>query len=96
MSKKCANCGRSESEIFADAKALGLYQQLQCGIYTCCQISQWAEEQSAAWFEATHDDAMVADEMIRQPDVAAADPVLVPVRMRRPQVPWHRNPDDLS
>jgi hypothetical protein len=94
MIDRCATCGRSASQVLADAKALGLEEELQCGIYTCCQIAQWADEQWSAWFQATGEDAML-DDMINPPEFGGTAPVLVPVRFRRPQVPWHRNTDDL-
>jgi hypothetical protein len=95
MVERCESCGRSASQVLTDAKALGLHQELQSGIYTCCQISQWADEQWSAWFQATGEDAIPADEMIKPPDFSATEPVLVHVRFRRPQVPWRRNTDDL-
>jgi hypothetical protein len=89
-------CGHTELEAIADAKTLGLLQEFQSGIYTCCQIAEWAAEQSLAWFEATCD--------CRNPDGDATtllesdekESVLVPVRTRRPQVPWFRGPDHLG
>ena len=56
MTDKCMNCGRTESQITADAKTLGLLQEFQSGVYTCCQIADWADEQWLAWFEATQQD----------------------------------------
>jgi hypothetical protein len=86
MSNLCLICGRTESEAIADAKALGLQQEFQAGVYTCCQIAEWADEQALAWL-----DAIDADGQLREPE-----PVLVPVRSSRPKVPWYRNPNDRS
>jgi hypothetical protein len=47
MGNICAVCGRTETEAIAEAKAVGLQQQFQAGIYSCCQIARWADEQ--AW-----------------------------------------------
>lgn len=96
MAKKCTICGRSDSQIIADAKALGLLQEFQCGRYTCCQISEWADEQWLAWSKAAHEDAQYPDHVDspRLPDWA--EPALVPVRFRRSQVPWYRSPDGLT
>lgn len=80
----------------ADAKALGLQQEFQSGIYTCCQISEWADEQWLAWVTAAVDDANYADEITGQKSFTEAEAVLVPVRFRRRQVPWYRNPDELT
>ena len=96
MIKKCTTCGRSESQILADAKTLGLQQELESGIYTCCQISEWADEQWLAWFEAAHEGAKDADEVTSRQHFGGAEPALVPVRFQRCQVPWYRNPDELT
>jgi hypothetical protein len=96
MSMTCRTCRRSDSQIVADAKALGLLQEFQCGIYTCCQIAEWADEQCLAWFEATQEDGKSVDEVKRRPELGEAEAVLVAVRLRRAQVPWFRNPEDLS
>jgi len=96
MTKKCTICGRSDSQVIADAKTLGLLQEFQCGIYTCCQISEWADEQWLAWSDAAYEDANQADGPDTPPRANGTGPVLVPVRFRKPQVPWYRNPDELS
>ena len=96
MSTTCTTCRRSDSQIVADAKALGLLQEFQCGVYTCCQIAEWADEQSSAWFEATQEDGKGVDEATGRPEFGEVEAILVPVRSRRAQVPWFRNPDDLS
>jgi hypothetical protein len=95
MTKKCAICGRSDSQVIADAKTLGLLQEFECGIYSCCQISEWADEQWLAWSKAAHEDANYADEADSPLPSDEAEPILVPVRFRRAQVPWYRNPDEL-
>jgi hypothetical protein len=96
MSRTCTTCRRSNSQLVSDAKALGLLQEFQCGVYTCCQIAEWADEQWSAWFKATQEDSKDVDQMTRRPEFGEAEPILVPVRLRRAQVPWFRNPDDLS
>jgi hypothetical protein len=57
MISKCRLCGCTEADSIADAKTLGLEEELQKGVYTCCQIAAWAHEQWLAWFEATNEDA---------------------------------------
>jgi hypothetical protein len=57
MTDKSTNCGHTESQVVADARALGLLEEFQCGVDTCCQIAAWADEQSLAWFEATTEDS---------------------------------------
>ena len=93
MTNECTNCRRTESQITADAKTLGLLQELQSRVYTCCQIAEWADEQSLAWFEATQEDRRLVDNMTDRPhfDDSDTEGVLVPVRLRRRQVPWYRH-----
>ena len=93
MISKCSKCERTESQITADAKTLGLLQELQCGVYTCCQIVGWADEQSLAWFEATEEDTRLVDNTtgLLQIDEGDSEGVLVPVRLRRRQVPWYKH-----
>jgi hypothetical protein len=70
MTTLCRLCGFTESEAVANAKALGLEQELESGLYTCCQISEWAREQFMVWSEAASEDL---------------ESILVPVRLRRQQ-----------
>jgi hypothetical protein len=94
MANKCTKCGRTDSQITADAKTLGLLQEFQSGAYNCCQIVEWADEQSLAWFEATEEDSALVDNMTG-PFQGDSEGVLVGVRLCRRQVPWYRVPDDL-
>lgn len=50
-SGRCQCCGCNLFEAIADARALGLEQEFRAGIYTCCEIDRWADEQWHAWFE---------------------------------------------
>jgi len=92
MSGKCTGCGRTQFQVASDAKSLGLLQEFEGGVYTCCQIVAWADEQSAAWFDATQEDSHPADIVTLRPEVDSGEieAVLVPVRLRKPQVPWYR------
>ena len=95
MSKVCEICGYNQSQVLADAKSLGLEEEFERGIYTCCQITEWADEQWLAWFEAIgadEDRLREAARLLQPPE----ENVFVPVRLRQPQVPWYRNPDDLN
>ena len=82
-----------EAQITADANTLGLLQESQSGVYNCCQIVEWADEQWLAWFEATEGDSRLVDIMTgrSQVDEGESEGVLVPVRLRRRQVPWYRH-----
>jgi len=94
MPDKCTNCGRTNSQIVADAKTLGLLQEFECGLYSCCQISEWADEQCQAWFEALMQDDIDLD-ATTGPEADERDAIFVPVRLRRQHVPWYRSPEDL-
>jgi hypothetical protein len=96
MTDPCSTCGRTKSQAIADARAVGLHQEFQGRIYTCCQIAQWADEQWLAWFEATHEDGKRVDNVTEWAEPHEAEDLFVPVRLRRPRVPWYRNPDDHS
>jgi hypothetical protein len=93
MTSKCPKCGRTESQITADARTLGLLEELQSGVYNCCQIVEWADEQWLAWFEATEGDSRLVDNMTGRSQISEGENegVLVPVRLRRQQVPWYRH-----
>jgi hypothetical protein len=95
MANQCMNCGRSEELVIADASSLGLLQEFQSGVYNCCQISEWADEQWLAWFQATQEDIERLDELtLRRLAFGETGAVLVPVRFKRPQVPWYHRPED--
>jgi hypothetical protein len=84
--RTCEACGRTDGETILDAKTLGLQQEFESGIYTCCQIAEWAAEQALAWFEATRESL----ERGLETQSEQLEPVLVPVRTRVPRVPWYR------
>jgi hypothetical protein len=94
MADRCRTCGRTESQAIADARAVGLQEEFQSGRYTCCQIAEWADEQSLAWFIATRADDNRTDDVTVLPELDEAEAVFVHVRLRRPQVPWYRNPEN--
>ncbi|MFL6448914.1 MAG: hypothetical protein ACJ746_14685 [Bryobacteraceae bacterium] len=93
MTDKCTRCGRTQSQVTSDAKSLGLVQEFEIGVYTCCQIVAWADEQSSAWFQATQEDNRLANKATDPPelDTSEDEALLVPVRLRRRQVPWYRH-----
>jgi hypothetical protein len=65
MNEKCRTCGSTESQIVDDARTLGLLKELQSGIYTCCQIVVWADEQWLAWTQAAEEDGKAVDDVTR-------------------------------
>jgi hypothetical protein len=96
MTDKCMNCGNTESQTTTDAKTLGFLEEFQSGVYTCCQISEWAHEQWLAWIEARQEDSQRTDDATRWSEFDDSQVVFVRVRHRRQQAPWYRNSDDLS
>jgi hypothetical protein len=61
----CTRCGCTESQALSDARTLGLQRELQNGLYTCCQIVAWADEQWLAWVEAALEDGKSTDDVTR-------------------------------
>jgi hypothetical protein len=80
MRDVCRNCGCQESEARADARTLGLQQELQRGTYTCCQIVAWADEQWLAWMEAAEQDGQPVEDVTKPLEAGEAEAALVPVR----------------
>ncbi|MBV8552822.1 MAG: hypothetical protein JOY54_16120 [Acidobacteriaceae bacterium] len=83
MSKICTVCGYDKSRVIADARALGLEEDFSNGLYSCCQIARWADEQWEAWLEAMQQDleaASARDSIVEAVDLDAA---LVYVRKHR-------------
>jgi hypothetical protein len=96
MISECTKCGRTESQITAEAKTLGLLQEFQSGVYTCCQISEWAQEQWLAWAEARQEDSNALIDTTGWSEFDGSGVVFVPVRLRRQRAPWYRDFDDLG
>jgi hypothetical protein len=88
MSKICRICDSTEPQAIANAKALGLEQEFQSGMYTCCQVAKWAAEQSSAWLEAAHENATPAHDLTKLAESPQTEAALVPVRFRRQQIRW--------
>jgi hypothetical protein len=65
MTYICRLCGCTESQAIADAGTLGLQREFQNGLYTCCQIAMWTDEQWLAWVEAALEDGKSADDVTR-------------------------------
>jgi hypothetical protein len=66
----------------ADARTLGLQRELQNGVYTCCQIAAWADEQWLVWLEAAEEDAKSAD-AVTHPLECDDTEVVTPIEVRR-------------
>jgi len=96
VTNTCGTCGHTETQAIVEARTLGLEQEFQSGVHTCCQIVEWAGEQAQAWFEATRDCRKSDRDATESLESDEMESVLVRVRTRRPQVPWFRNPEDLG
>jgi hypothetical protein len=79
MNNSCDECGCTEAQALADARALGFEEEFRVGVYTCCQIARWANEQWLACVEGALQDT----DSVRAEEPAEMEPVLVPVRRRR-------------
>jgi hypothetical protein len=76
----CRSCGCTELQVMEDIRTLSL----PSGIYTCCQVVAWADEQWQAWLEAANEDGKQVDDVTRPLERVETEAVLVPVRIRRP------------
>jgi hypothetical protein len=83
----CRRCGSSEASAAADARAIGLLDEFLAGEYACCQVVQWADEQWLAWHEAGSADGKVLADVTAPLEMNQAEPVFVPVRVRKPNDP---------
>jgi hypothetical protein len=83
----CRFCGCTESQARTDASALGLNAEFETGVYSCCQVVTWADEQWRAWIEAASEDGKSVDEVTKPLEIheAEPEPMLVPVRKKRQQ-----------
>lgn len=65
----------------ADAAVLGFQAEYQAGLYTCCQVVAWADEQWLSWAEAAAEDGKCEEEATKPLEVLEC-PGVVPVRLR--------------
>ena len=80
MNDICRSCGSTKSQIIDDARTLGLLKELQRGLYTCCQVVAWADEQWLAWVEAAEEDGKAVDAVTSPLEFPDAETVVVLVR----------------
>lgn len=83
----CRFCGCTESQARADAIVLGLNDEFERGLYSCCQLVAWADEQWLAWIEAASEDGKPVDKATEPLEIREAElePVLVRLRSQRQQ-----------
>jgi len=65
MSEVCQYCGCQPSQARADAKTLGLQEEFERGIYACCQVVAWADEQWLVWAEAAEEDGSPVEQVTK-------------------------------
>ena len=80
----CRYCGYNQAQAAADARALGFGEEFASGIYACCQVVQWADEQWLAWLNAAEQDGKMAEDVTR-PLISDPAREFVHVRSRKPQ-----------
>ncbi|MBV8073744.1 MAG: hypothetical protein JO270_27875 [Acidobacteriaceae bacterium] len=67
----------------AEAEALGFQDEFRDGLYSCCEIVQWAEEQWRAWLDAAKEDAQNGRE-VKRPGGGDPEELFLRTRVRRP------------
>jgi len=77
----CEHCGCTASQAAADALVLGFKEEFQNGVYSCCQVVAWADEQWLAWAEAAAEDGRPEEEVTKPLEIMEC-PGLVPIRLR--------------
>jgi hypothetical protein len=82
MQDICRTCGSTRVQALADARTLGMQKELQRGIYTCCQIVEWADEQWLAWAEAAEQDGKSADDVTMPLEFHEPEAVIDPIVFR--------------
>jgi hypothetical protein len=78
----CRFCGCTESQARADAMVLGLNDEFERGLYSCCQLVAWADEQWLAWIDAASEDGKPVDKATKPLEINEAEPEPVLVRLR--------------
>ncbi|MBV8811697.1 MAG: hypothetical protein JO033_23765 [Acidobacteriaceae bacterium] len=81
----CRQCGCNQAQAAADARALGFEEEFASGIYTCCQVVHWADEQRLAWLNAAKQDGKIAEDVMRRLGLSEPAGEFVHLRSRRRQ-----------
>lgn len=68
---------------------LGLNDEFESGLHSCCELVAWADEQWLAWIEAASEDGKPVDEVTEPLEIkekeAEPEPVYVRLRSQRQQ-----------
>ena len=78
----CRNCGCTNAQAAADAFILGFQDELNSGVYSCCQVVTWADEQWVAWSEAAEQDGKSREDVTKPLEVTEV-PATVLVRIHK-------------
>ena len=81
----CRNCGCNQAQAAADARALGFEEEFASGIYSCCQVVSWADEQWVAWLDAAKEDGKIAENVTGPLEISEPAREFVHVRRRTPR-----------
>jgi hypothetical protein len=81
----CRNCGSNWAQAAADARTLGFAPEFASGVYSCCRIAQWADEQWLAWVIAAEEDGNVAEDVTRPLEISEPASELIDVPSRKPR-----------
>lgn len=80
------HCGCNQAQAAAKARVLGFEEEFASGIYTCCQVGQWADEQRLAWLSVAEQDGKMPEEDVARPlEISERAREYVHVRSRKPQ-----------
>jgi hypothetical protein len=80
----CRHCGCKQVDAAADARALDFEEEFASGIYPCCQMVQWADEQWLAWLNASEEDGKRAEDVMRPLEISEPAREFAHVRLRKP------------
>jgi hypothetical protein len=83
VNRLCRYCGCSQPQAAADAQALGFEEEFASGIYNCCQVVRWADEQWLAWLNAGEQDGKIAEDVTRRLEISEPSKEFVYVRSRK-------------
>ena len=81
----CRHCGCNQAQAAADAQVLGFKEEFASGIYSCCQVVQWADEQWLAWLNAAEEDGKMAENVTGPLEISEPAREFVRVRSRKPR-----------
>ncbi len=75
----CRKCGCTTPQAAADAFVVGFQNEFEAGVYSCCQVVMWADEQWQAWITAAAEDGKSEEEVTKPLEIMDC-PGVVPIR----------------